>query len=191
MVGPDRVVNAVSLNSVIVHTARIAGPALAGVVIALWGVGPCFLVNAALVRRDDRRAARDGPGRARSAAPVVPREPGALRAALRYVRATPALRVPLAMMALVGTLSFNFQVMLPLLARFSFDGRPPAYAALMTAMGVGSVLGRARRRRARAREPGCSWSRPRPSACSSCCWRVAPDARAGGRRRSCRSAPPA
>src|SRR3954468_10266903 len=46
MVGGDRVVNAVSLNSVIVHTARIAGPAAAGAVIALAGVGPCFLVNA-------------------------------------------------------------------------------------------------------------------------------------------------
>src|SRR5206468_10698982 len=46
MVGADRVVNAVSLNSVIVHTARIAGPAGAGAVIALAGVGPCFLVNA-------------------------------------------------------------------------------------------------------------------------------------------------
>ena len=56
-------------------------------------------------------------------APVVPREKGALRAALRYVRATPSLRVPLLMMALVGTLSFNFIVLLPLLARFSFDGR--------------------------------------------------------------------
>ena len=46
MVGADRVVNAVALNSVIVHTARILGPAAAGGVIALLGVGPCFLVNA-------------------------------------------------------------------------------------------------------------------------------------------------
>ena len=46
MVGADRVVNAVSLNSVLVHCARIAGPAAAGAVIALAGVGPCFLVNA-------------------------------------------------------------------------------------------------------------------------------------------------
>jgi MFS family permease len=74
-------------------------------------------------------------------APVVARERGALRAALRYVRATPSLRVPLLMMALVGTLSFNFIVLLPLLARFSFDGGASSYAGLMAAMGVGSVLG--------------------------------------------------
>ena len=46
MVGPDRVVNAVSLNSVIVQAARIVGPALAGVLIATVGVVPCFALNA-------------------------------------------------------------------------------------------------------------------------------------------------
>ena len=46
MVGADRVVNAVSLNSVIIHTSRIVGPAIAGVVIAIWGVAPCFGINA-------------------------------------------------------------------------------------------------------------------------------------------------
>ena len=46
IVGPDRVVNAVSLNSVLVHSARITGPAIAGVIIALSGVAPCFAVNA-------------------------------------------------------------------------------------------------------------------------------------------------
>ena len=46
LVGHDRIVNAVALNSVVVHTSRIAGPALAGTVIALLGVGPCFALNA-------------------------------------------------------------------------------------------------------------------------------------------------
>ena len=47
MVGPERVVNAVALNSVIVHSARIVGPAAAGALIALFGVAACFAVNAA------------------------------------------------------------------------------------------------------------------------------------------------
>jgi MFS family permease len=140
MVGPDRVVNAVSLNSVIVHASRIVGPAVAGVVISVWGVGPCFALNAlsfvamvaALRAMDPRELAEP---------PLAPREKGALRSALRYVRATPALRVPLLMMALVGTLSFNFIVLLPLLARFSFDSAASGYAGLVTAMGVGSVIG--------------------------------------------------
>ncbi len=140
MVGPDRVVNAVSLNSVIVHCARMVGPAIAGVMIATIGVGPCFLINAlsfvamlfALSRMEP--AALTRPERSG-------RRPRALREAVRYVARTPALAVPLAMMAVVGTLGFNFQVLLPLFARFTFDGGPGTYAALVVAMGAGSVVG--------------------------------------------------
>jgi MFS family permease len=140
MVGPDRVVNAVSLNSVLVQSARIAGPALAGLLIATVGVVPCFAVNiatfgamiVALWGMDAERL---------RTAPASGREPGAIRAGLRYVRRTPELAVPLALMALVGTFGFNFQVVLPLLATFSFDGGASAYAALVSAMGVGSVIG--------------------------------------------------
>jgi MFS family permease len=140
MVGADRVVNAVSLNSVIVHASRIAGPAVAGAVISVWGVGPCFLLNVATFAAMIVALRAMDPAELEGA-PVVPRAKGALRAALRYVRATPSLRVPLLMMALVGTLSFNFLVILPLLARFSFDQPASGYAALMIAMGIGSVLG--------------------------------------------------
>jgi len=140
MVGAERVVNAVSLNSVIVHCARMVGPALAGVLIASAGVEPCFLLNAASFLAMIAALALMAPAEL-GAAPRVPREPGALRAGLRYVARTPALAVPLAMMALVGTLSFNFQVLLPLLARFTFDGGPQTYALLVTSMAVGSVAG--------------------------------------------------
>ena len=140
MVGPDRVVNAVALNSVVVHTARIVGPAAAGGVIALLGVGPCFLINTitfaamivALRAMDPKQLYT--PERA-------PRARGQLRSALVYVARTPGLRIPLAMMALVGTLSFNFQVLLPLLASFTWHGSAQLYTALAVAMGVGSVTG--------------------------------------------------
>ena len=140
MVGCERVVNAVSLNSVIVHSARMAGPALAGVLIATAGVEPCFLLNAVSFAAMIFALARMAPAEL-STPPRAPRETGALRASARYVARTPALAVPLAMMALVGTLSFNFQVLLPLLARFTFDGGPQSYALLVTSMGVGSVTG--------------------------------------------------
>jgi MFS family permease len=140
MVGPDRVVNAVSLNSVIIHAARIAGPAVAGVVISVWGVGPCFVINSASFAAMLIALRAMNPDELETP-PLVPREPGALRAALRYVAATPSLRVPLLMMALVGTLSFNFLVVLPLLATFTFDAPASGYASLMTAMGIGSVVG--------------------------------------------------
>jgi MFS family permease len=140
MVGPGRVVNAVSLNSVIVQMARIVGPALAGILIAAFGVVPCFALNAltfvamivALWGMDPRGLHTE---------PVAPRAPGAIRAGLRYVIRTPELAVPLALMALVGTLGFNFQVVLPLLAMFSFDGGATTYAAMVSAMAVGSIVG--------------------------------------------------
>jgi MFS family permease len=140
MVGADRVVNAVSLNSVVVQAARIVGPALAGLLIATVGVVPCFALNAltfvamifALRGMDAGRL---------HAGPVAARERGAIRAGLRYVRRTPELMVPLALMGLVGTLGFNFQVVLPLLAKFSFESGAMTYAALVSAMAVGSIAG--------------------------------------------------
>ena len=78
--------------------------------------------------------------RALQAAPPAVRKPGAIREGLRHVRRTPELAVPLALMALVGTLGFNFQVVLPLLAKFSFGGGAGAYALLVSAMGVGSIV---------------------------------------------------
>jgi MFS family permease len=140
MVGPDRVVNAVGLNSVIIHTGRILGPAAGGAVIALLGVGPCFLVNALSFGAMLIALRAMDPAQLRTPE-VTARARGQLRSALGYVARTPSVRIPLAMMAVVGTLSFNFQVLLPLLARFTWDGTAALYTALAVAMGVGSVAG--------------------------------------------------
>jgi MFS family permease len=140
MVGPDRVVNAVSLNSVIVQAARIVGPAFAGILIATVGVVPCFAINALTFAAMILALWRMDPRRLHSSPPAAP-ERGAIRAGLRYVMGTPELLVPLALMALVGTLGFNFQVVLPLLAKFSFDAGAMTYATLVSAMAVGSIVG--------------------------------------------------
>jgi MFS family permease len=139
IVGPDRVVNAVGLNSVLIHSARITGPAIAGAIIALWGVAPCFAVNAlsfvamlfALWRMEPAQLRRPEPKRQR----------GGVRHALRYVADTPELRIPLLLMLVLGTLGFNFQVIIPLLADRSFGGEVSAYSLMMIAMGVGSIVG--------------------------------------------------
>jgi MFS family permease len=140
LVGSGRLVNAVGLNSALVNGSRALGPAIAGAIIATVGVAPCFLLNAltfaamiaALRLMDPDELQRGEP---------APRKSGQVRSALRYVRATPGLLIPLALMAVVGTLSFNFQTLLPLVARFSFHGGAGTYAALTTAMGVGAVAG--------------------------------------------------
>jgi MFS family permease len=140
IVGGDRVVNAISLNSVLVHSARVIGPAIAGILIATVGVEACFAVNAASFGVMVAALASMDPKRLEPTE-LVPRERGAVREALRYVRATPELWIPLALMGMVGTLGFNFQAVLPLLARFTFEGGADAYAALVCAMAVGAVAG--------------------------------------------------
>ena len=140
MVGPDDLTNAVTLNSVVVNLARAVGPALAGGLIATVGLAACFFVNAAsylavlialaLMRAADLHVVR-----------AVPRVKGQLREGLRYVRSTPVLRDALIMMAVIGTLSYEFQVILPLLARYTFHGNAGTYGLLTAAIGAGAVAG--------------------------------------------------
>ena len=140
MVGSTDLRNAVSLNSVLVNGARAVGPAVAGLVIAFGGLGICFLVNAvsfvavvtSLLRLDVSALLPSTP---------APRAPGQLREGLRYVRRTPALAVPLLMMALVGCLAYEFQVVLPIVASETFAGDARTYGFLTAAMGAGAVVG--------------------------------------------------
>jgi MFS family permease len=141
LVGRERTVNAIALNSVLVHTSRIVGPAAAGAVIAGFGVGTCFLINALTFVAMLYALYGMDPQSLHSPKLVTERRKGELRLALRYVRSTPALWIPLAMMALVGTLSFNFQVLLPLFANFTWHGTAETYALLTASMAVGSVCG--------------------------------------------------
>lgn len=140
MVGAGDVANAVSLNSVVVNGARVIGPAVAGFLIATIGIAPCFLVNAGsylaviagLLAMDASTLKRT---------PPLARGPGQLRAGLRYAWSRPELRVPLLMMAVVGTLSYNFSVVLPLLVRETFGAGAGSYGVLFSFMGLGAVLG--------------------------------------------------
>jgi MFS family permease len=140
MVGADDLANAVGLNAVIVNSSRIIGPALAAVLIATVGLAPCFLVNSASFLVVIAALAAMRPGELHRAAPVA-RAKGQVRAGLAYVRRTPELLVPLALMAVVSTLGYNFSVLLPLLARFAFHRGGGTYGALTTAMGIGALAG--------------------------------------------------
>jgi MFS family permease len=140
MVGAGEVRNAVSLNSTMVNAARAVGPAVAGLLIATVGIGVCFLVNAvsfiavvySLVSMNTK-----------ALKPSVPtsRARGQLREGFRYVAKEPRLGVPLLMMAIVGTLAYEFQVTLPVLAKQTFNGNAATYGFLTAAMGVGAVVG--------------------------------------------------
>jgi MFS family permease len=140
MVGPKDLRNAVSLNSVLVNAARAVGPAVAGLIIATGGIGFCFLLNAvsfiavvtSLLHLDTSKLQPSVPtGRGR----------GQMREGLSYVRHTPELAMPLLMMALVGCLAYEFQVVLPIVASKTFHGGPEVYGFLTGAMGIGAVVG--------------------------------------------------
>ncbi len=140
MVGKDELRNAITLNSVTANAARAVGPAIAGVLIATAGVGWCFLANAAsfvavvvsLIVMDRAALAPSRPER---------RARGQLREGLAYAMGTTEIAVPLVMMAVVGTLAYEFQVSLPVLARGTFHGGSEAFGFMTAAMGVGAVVG--------------------------------------------------
>ena len=140
LVGRSHVMNAVSLNSAVFTLARIVGPAVAGLLINAVGTGWCFLVNAlsfggvlvalAAMRRQE----------------LLPWEPsdrsrGGVLEGLRYAWSSLDLRVPLLLMAVVGTLALNFSVILPLMASQTFHGDAGTYGLLFSTLGVGSLLG--------------------------------------------------
>jgi len=153
MVPPEELPNAVTLNSVSLNLARVFGGALGGVLAAVLGLALCFGCNAiSFVAVLASLAAMNGallyPAR------PVKRLPGQIRQGLRYVRETPELLIPLLMIALVGTLAWEFQVTLPLMASKVFGGGAGAYGVMASVMGVGAVGGgliSAARARPRAR----------------------------------------
>jgi MFS family permease len=140
LVGPEHLRNAVSLNSVLVNAARSIGPAVGGILIATVGTGVCFLANAAsfiavvlsLTTLDASQLAT---------VPPAPRARGQLREGLRYIRSTPALAVPLVMMAVAGCLTYEFQVSLPVMADRGLRVGATGFGFMTAAMGVGAVMG--------------------------------------------------
>jgi MFS family permease len=153
LVAPEYLQNAVTLNSVTVNLARIAGAALGGVLTATLGLALCFVVNGlsflVVVLSLVLMTGADLVTRSRQ-----PAERGQVRAGVRYVASEPELYVPLLMIAVVGALAWEFPVSLPLLAANTFHGDAGTYGAMVAAMGVGAVVGglvTASRSRSRAR----------------------------------------
>ena len=140
LVGPESLSNAITLNSVNINAARAVGPAIGAVVITVIGIGPCFLINAASFVAVIIALMRMHPA---SFHPKVhaPRAKGQVRDGFRYVWNEPALRTPLLMMGLIGTLAYEFQVILPVVAKETFGGDAGTYGIMTGAMGVGAVVG--------------------------------------------------
>jgi MFS family permease len=156
MVPPQDLPNAVTLNSVAMNMARVFGAALGGVIAAAIGLALCFTCNAlsfaaVLISLAAMRGSELFPARR------VARQRRQVRQGLRYVRSTPELLIPLVMIAVIGTLAWEFQVTLPLMASKVFHGGAAAYGVMASVMGVGAVAGGL-----------ISAARPRPRARALC-----------------------
>jgi MFS family permease len=145
MVGGDDVANAVALNSAIFNSARIIGPAIAGVLIGLLGTALCFILNGLsygavviglLAMRDSelRPAARL----------AMPRSLTAVRTnlgeGLRYVWNTPVVLLAIAVIGFVSTFGMNFNVVLPVMAASVLNVGPNGFGVLYASMGAGALV---------------------------------------------------
>jgi len=142
MVGRDELPNAVALNSSLFNMARIFGPALAGVLIAAFGAGWCFAINAlsflavlaALLAM-----------RASELFPLVDRRRPTVwrgtREGIGYVLRTRKLLTIISMMVVFASVCFNFNILLPLLAKDTLDAGPRTFGVISAAFGAGALIG--------------------------------------------------
>ena len=140
MVGKADLVSAIALNSATFNGARVIGPALAGLVIARWGTATAFAVNAlsfaaviaALLAMRTEGAPRRAAGR---------RLGGEIAEGVRYAVRTPRILVVLGLVLAVSVFMFNYNVMVPLLARDVLHQDAHGFGLLMAALGAGAVAG--------------------------------------------------
>ncbi|MFF4575018.1 MFS transporter [Streptomyces sp. NPDC001410] len=140
MVGPEQLQNAVSLNSANFQSARLVGPAVAGLMITGVGTGWAFLFNGLsfvapiagllLMRARELHVVER-----------APRGKGQLREGLRYVAKRPELIWPIVLVGFIGTFGFNFPVWLSAYADDVFHAGAGAYSLFNTLMAVGSLGG--------------------------------------------------
>jgi MFS family permease len=145
MVGREDIGNAVALNSAMFNGARVIGPAVAGITIGVFGVGPAFLIDALsylavigalLAMRDSELDMRPGLQRPQTVGAAV----ASLREGLSYVRRTHIVLVAMLVIALVSTFGMNFTVVIPPFTQAVLHSDAAGYGFLMSAMGVGSMI---------------------------------------------------
>ncbi len=138
LVPPDDLASAVSLNGVVVNSARVVGPALAGVLIVTVGTTVCFGVNALTYLAVIAALLVIRPRRSGGPAPAGRR---GVKEGLKYAAGRQQLWLPLLMMSVVGLLAFNFAVVLPVFAKDTFHGTGGTYGLLTTMLSIGAIMG--------------------------------------------------
>jgi MFS family permease len=140
LVGRRNLSNAVALNSASFSVARMIGPAVAGVLMAIIGTGWVFLINAVtfgavlaslmMLRTGDLRTM-----------PRAMRRRGNLAEGFRYVWKRPDILVILVMISLIGTFGLNFPIFISTMAKVELHAGAAEFGVLSSIMAIGSVTG--------------------------------------------------
>jgi MFS family permease len=140
MVPEEDLPNAVSLNSAVMTGTRVIGPAAAGALVLWVGYGWPFILDGLTYIAVLAGLAMMRPAELYRSAPT-PKKRGQVAEGLRYIRADKMLFVPLVMMAIVGSLAFNFQVTVPLLVNGPLHGDGTTFTLLFSVLSLGSLFG--------------------------------------------------
>jgi MFS family permease len=142
MVGRNELQNAIALNSSVFNASRIYGPALAGVLIAAFGAGICFAINAVSFLAVLAGLLMMRP---REFFPVKvmerPRMVSGVREGLSYALHSREVLLVLVLVLLISTFCLNFNVLLPVLAKKTLAAGPRTFGALSASFGVGALMG--------------------------------------------------
>jgi len=143
MVGRDELPNAVALNSSLFAAARIVGPGIGGLLIAAFGVGPAFAINAATFVAVLVGLLMMDTGNLVSFAPRehLPTLFGSLREGISYARKSAQVRLVLTMLVAISTIAMNFNVLLPVLARQTLASGPGVFGLIAGCFGAGALVG--------------------------------------------------
>jgi MFS family permease len=133
--------NALALSAATFNTARIGGPALAGVSLALFDTGPVFLIATVLAIAPVFSYAAMRTGELFRAERPASKEDTKIVDGLKYVGKRHDLLLPIVLMAVVGMIGFNFPVTLAALAKINFNAGPSSFGLLTTALAVGALGG--------------------------------------------------
>ncbi len=142
MVGRNELQNAVALNSSVFNASRIYGPAFAGVLIAAFGAGICFAINAVsflavlaglLMMRPSEFFGGIEPARLRMV--------HGIREGFQYAIRSREVFLVLLLVLIISTFCLNFNVLLPVLAKKTLDAGPRTFGALSAAFGAGALIG--------------------------------------------------
>jgi MFS family permease len=145
--------NALALSAATFNTARIGGPALAGIALALFHTGPVFLIATALAIAPVFSYSRMRPLDLYREAPGDNKGDARILDGLKYVWRRSDLLLPMSLMAVVGMIGFNFPVTLAALAKINFHAGASSFGLLTTCLAAGA-LGGALAGSARRARPG-------------------------------------